>query len=132
MSAVYVVAGSNPVNTATFWVKDCPSTVLTLAGVAETGTPTERVPIEFDLNSTNQRAPPGPVVIPSGPLFFVGMATSVMTPEVVIRPTALPLSEFSVNQSAPSGPGVIPDGPDLDRGRGNCEITPDVVTRPIL
>ena len=41
-----------------------------------------------------------------------GIANSVITPEVVIRPTFA--ASLSVNQSAPSGPSTMPCGPLLE------------------
>src|SRR5512143_1309164 len=58
----------------------------------------------------------------------VGMANSVMTPAVVIRPILLPAA--SVNQRAPSGPAVIP-GICPGVGTANSVSTPAVVIRPI-
>src|SRR5512142_562116 len=60
----------------------------------------------------------------------VGMANSVITPAVVIRPILLPSA--SVNQRAPSGPAVMPAGALFGVGTANSVITPAVVIRPIL
>src|SRR5207253_2587900 len=60
-------------------------------------------------NSTNQRLPSGPAVIPLGSLLAVARGNSVMVPVGVIRPTLLP--SISVNHRLPSGPAAIPSGP---------------------
>ena len=48
------------------------------------------LPTLFPWLSLNHRLPSEPPVIPTGPLLAVGMANSVMTPLIVIRPTLLP------------------------------------------
>src|SRR5215471_5476919 len=77
--------------------------------------------------SVNHSAPSGPVVIPQGLLFSVGMVNSVTAPVVVIRPI---LPRIPVNHSAPSGPVAI--SPLLAVGIANSVTTPVVVIRRIL
>src|SRR6266540_4532310 len=75
-------------------------------------------------------------IMPSGPRTrsrtstFVVVRTNVLvTPAVVIRPTAL--SSGSVNQSPP-GPLMIDDGPPVVPVSGSSVISPAVVARPIF
>src|SRR5262249_6464534 len=74
----------------------------------------------------------GPVVI--SPLLAVGIANSVTTPVIVIRPILPPAP--SVNHRAPSGPVVMPSGPG-DPGTANstsCKLSAVAVVgmRPIF
>src|SRR5262245_45804927 len=110
----------------------------------------------FAARSVNQRLPSGPVTMPLGvPLGSApdGMANSVTTPPVVIRPIFPPntcwcvgknaggwllgksVAAFraftSVNHRAPSGPTVIEIGLKPLVGTWNSVMTPDVVMRPI-
>ena len=81
--------------------------------------------------SVNQSAPSGPETIPCGSVPGVGSGYSVITPDVVIRPMALPAPVVlldSVNQRAPSGPLAIPTAAV---GGEYSVITPAVVTRPM-
>src|SRR5262249_42907650 len=57
-------------------------------------------------NSVNHSAPSGPILIAMGPLLTVGIANSVITPAVVMRPMLL----LFTNHNAPSGPVVMPEG----------------------
>jgi hypothetical protein len=59
-------------------------------------------------DSTNQRFPSGPAVMPSGKFAGIGNENSVMLPDVVIRPTKFPVR--AVNQRLLSGPAAIPNG----------------------
>ena len=91
-------------------------------------------PIWLPLDSVNQRLPSGPAAIPKGSPLAVGIANSVMTPAVVIRPI---LEEErperrSVNQRLPSGPTAIASIWALAVGTANSVMTPAVVIRPIL
>src|SRR5215218_4455379 len=86
-------------------------------------------PILFVAVSVNQRLLSGPVTIPTGPLWGVGMANSVTTPAVVIRPILF--ATTSVNHRFPSGPGVIETGPATAVGIAKSLVTPAVVIRPI-
>src|SRR5438067_1668014 len=79
--------------------------------------------------SVNQRAPSGPVVIPSGVLPGEGRGNSVMAPAVVIRPMWLAAS--SANQRLPSGPGVISCGELAAVVVGNSSIRLAVMAKLI-
>src|SRR5262249_30858761 len=83
------------------------------------------------LDSTNQRFPSGPAVMPSGRLSNVGIVNTVTTPAVVMRPMAVAEKSRSANHRPPSGPVVIPSG-SLPDATGNSVMTPAVVMRPIL
>src|SRR5262249_39090343 len=76
-------------------------------------------------SSVNQRFPSGPVVIPLGETFAVGIGISSpapIPPAVVMRAMLLP--KYSVNHSRPSGPVVIPRGVLLAVGIGYSVIVP--------
>src|SRR5260370_41535911 len=62
-----------------------------------------------------------------GPLPAVGIANSVTTPLVVMRPILL--APFSVNHRLPSGPAVMPAGLLVSVGVGNSVIAPAAVIR---
>src|SRR5258708_32595645 len=74
-------------------------------------------PILLALVSVNHSAPSGPLAMPVGSLFGVGIENSVSTPAVVIRPIVL--LTCSVNHSAPSGPAVMQQGTREDVGIWN-------------
>src|SRR5262245_30883171 len=92
--------------------------------------PVPRRPILSPLNSVNQTAPSGPVVMPFGPLTAVGTGYSVKAPAGMMRPILL--LAFSVNQIAPSSPRVMPSGSGLVVGIVNSVTTPAGVIRPIF
>ena len=77
---------------------------------------------------TNQRAPSGPAVMPSGRLSEWGRLNSVITPSVVMRPILL--RPASVNQMLPSAPTAIPSGWLFAEMVGNGVMTPSGVIRP--
>src|SRR6266508_153531 len=59
--------------------------------------------------SANHRAPSGPTVMSWGPLFAVGRANSVKTPDVVTRPIFD--AAVSTNHMFPSGPATMRSAP---------------------
>jgi hypothetical protein len=81
------------------------------------------------VDSVNQSAPSGPVVMMLGVLFGVGITYSVIAPAVVMRPILF--CDGSVNHNAPSGPATIPLEP-VPEAIGYRVIVPEVVIRPTL
>src|SRR5579859_2027331 len=78
----------------------------------------------------NHGSPSGPTMRSSMSVLVagaVGVATSVITPAVVIRPMLMP----HLNQRLPSGPLTIPPG-EHPGEIGYSVITPDVVALPIF
>ena len=61
--------------------------------------------------SVNHRLPSGPTAMPEGDAFGVGVAKSVTTPAVVMRP--MRLATGSVNHKLPSGPAVMKPRPGV-------------------
>src|ERR1017187_4777629 len=107
----------------------CPSALLVTAVTIGVRKTRAARPILLPFSSVNQSAPSGPVVIPTGSLFVVGIAYSLSSPAIVIRPILLPFS--SANHTAPSDPAVMPEGPAL-LDVVYSVTTPPVVIRPIL
>ena len=79
--------------------------------------------------SVTQIAPSGPTTRSRTLTLVVVRINVLVTPAVVIRPTAL--SSGSVNQSPP-GPLVIADGPPVVPVSGNSVTWPAGVMRPIF
>src|SRR5688572_7786560 len=81
----------------------------------------------------------GPTATFVGEPVALGIANSVISPRIVMRPTRLPLTTrpsivpfSSTNHMLPSAPAVMSPGPELGRGKGNSVTTPAIVMRPIL
>jgi hypothetical protein len=74
------------------------------------------------IDSMNQSAPSGPVVMPPGALPGVAIGNSVNSPPVVKRP--IWLAWDSVNHSGPSGPVVMAVGTAPGVGTANSVMAP--------
>src|SRR6185437_16621934 len=83
------------------------------------------------------RSGPTAMLIGEGPC--AGMANSLISPRVVMRPTRLPFvtrpsmpPDSSTNHRAPSAPAVISPGPEFGRGSVYSVTWPCELMRPIL